>query len=94
LVEAFGGSIKYVYEKVLNGAALNLPHEKAIFGVSHSPHVKTIDQDGVVYAVGDVQAESWGLDRINHCSLPLDGIATKIDGSGVKVCTHVFSFSM
>jgi hypothetical protein len=30
-------------------------------------------------------ALSWGLDRINQCALPLDGIGTKQDATGVRV---------
>ena len=30
-------------------------------------------------------APSWGLDRINQCSLPLDSVVSKQDATGVKV---------
>lgn len=30
-------------------------------------------------------APSWGLDRINQCSLPLDDVVSKQDATGVKV---------
>ena len=39
-----------------------------------------------IATVGDIQcSQSWGLDRINQCSLPLDNFATKQSASGVKV---------
>jgi hypothetical protein len=82
LAKAFGGSVKYVYDTVLNGAALTVPNAAAAAGLAHSPHVKSFEADGMVYAstVG-----SWGLDRIDQCLLPLNSVEKKANGSGVKV---------
>ena len=81
LAKAFGGSVKYVYDTVLNGAALTVPNAAAAAGLAHSPHVQSVEADGMVYA----SAGSWGLDRIDQCPTSRDGIESKANGSGVKV---------
>lgn len=81
LAKAFGGSIKYVYDTVLNGAAMTVPNAAAAKGLMNSPLIKSIEVDGKVYASA---VGSWGLDRVNQC-VGLDGSETKADGSGVKV---------
>jgi hypothetical protein len=81
LAKAFGGSVKYVYDAVLNGAALIVPNAAAAAGLARSPHVESVEADGLVYA----SVGSWGLDRIDQCLLPLNSNESKADGSGVKV---------
>jgi len=81
LAKAFGGSVKYVYDTVLNGAALTVPNAAAAAGLAHSPHVQSFEADGMVYA----SVGSWGLDRIDQCPTSRDGIESKANGSGVKV---------
>jgi hypothetical protein len=65
---------RYVYDRVLNGfaGALNAGQLTAL---RHNPHVTRVEQDAVVRAtdmVTQTPTPSWGLDRINQRSLPLD----------------------
>lgn len=67
-----GAEVHYRYENVFQGFAATLP-EAAVQGLQHNPHVLFIEADQVVTIDGDqVNPPSWGLDRIDQRSLPLN----------------------
>jgi serine protease len=68
LTAEHGGTVRSSYQRVLQGFSGNIPPQ-AIEGIRRNPNVEFVEQDGVVSmtAVG-----SWGLDRIDQRSLPLD----------------------
>ncbi len=73
--------------------------QSAFTALNSRPEVKLVNEDKMMYiaqpqaesifnsaaAVQSVTAKSWGLDRIDQCSLPLNGLATKQSASGVRV---------
>lgn len=75
---AVGGSVRRVYQKVLNGFAIDLP-ERAAENLARNPNVASIEEDQQAFP------SSWGLDRIDQCALPLSDTATKIDANGLRV---------
>lgn len=81
LVAEHGGTIRYAYQNVLQGFAGNIPPQ-AIEGIRNNPNVSLVEPDGVVTA----SVESWGLDRIDQRSLPLDNSFAPLGtGAGVDV---------
>ena len=75
-----GGSVKFVYSTVLNGCAVEVP-TSAVKALAEDPEVELLEEDGAVYATdctpeGDgckVVNPIWSLDRVDQCTLPLDG---------------------
>ena len=75
--------------------------QSAVTALNNRPEVKLVNEDQMMYiaqpeiesmfnSVSAVQssavtAKSWGLDRVDQCSLPLNGLATKQSASGVRV---------
>ena len=73
--------------------------QSAFTALNSRPEVKLVNEDKMMYvaqpqaesifssatAVQSVTAKSWGLDRVDQCSLPLNGLATKQSASGVRV---------
>jgi subtilisin family serine protease len=64
-----GGQIDHVYTSALKGFAVTLP-ETALTGLRHLPGVVAVEEDAPM-TVAEAPA-SWGLDRIDDPSLPLD----------------------
>lgn len=81
LVRANGGKIKYSYS-IVNAIAATLP-AGAIEGLSHNPHVASIELDDTVYATDIELDNSWGVKRIGagtvHTTSPIN------KGAGVKI---------
>jgi len=76
------GSVTHVYKKALNGCSVMLP-AAAAKGLNENPNVALVEADGIAHK-SQVAPGSWGLDRINQL-YGTDGLATKLDATGVKV---------
>ncbi len=83
-----GGTLKFTYTKAIKGMALsNLP-DQAVEGLKHNPHIKMVEQDGVVSVAGAQNLASttiWNLDRIDQKNLPLNSLYNyNYTGAGVN----------
>lgn len=87
LSKKHGGDIGFVYEHALEGYnAVKLDLGKAE-ALADEPQVAWVDQDCAVHATDQPDPPSWGLDRIDQRTLPLDDLyAFDLDGSG----THLY----
>ncbi len=87
-VAAMGGArLVWVYDAVIGGFAAVFPSQSAISAVAANPLVDFVEEDSPTHG-GTLQVSlpSWGLDRIDQRSLPLEGFYSYVrDGSGVTV---------
>lgn len=80
-----GGRLRHVYDTAINGFAVDLP-EGAARALAGDPRVEYLEQDGALTLAAAQGLPSWGLDRINQHSLPLDeNRQISRDGTGVHV---------
>jgi subtilisin family serine protease len=81
-----GGTVTAVYRHALNGFALEIP-EAAARAISRDPRVEYVEQDVVgSVAATQINPPSWGLDRIDQATLPLNSSYTYLQtGAGVNV---------
>ncbi len=70
-VKAAGGQISHTYKHAINGVAVSLP-VNAVKGLASRPEVAAIEVDGVATADASQSGATWGLDRIDQVSLPLN----------------------
>ena len=71
LTAQFGGEVKELYSNALKGFVLEMSEDAAI-ALSRDERVAFVEQDAVVSAAASEPAASWGLDRIDQRSLPLN----------------------
>ncbi|MGB1251330.1 MAG: S8 family serine peptidase [Candidatus Promineifilaceae bacterium] len=96
LVEQSGGQVNREYERIFNGLAITLASDKALAELEANPDVASVRPNKLFYVTESPQENpTWGLDRIDQVSLPLDAQYGYLgDGSGVHVFiidTGIFS---
>jgi len=83
LVQKHGGRVRFTYQTVLHGFAVEMTAEQAQ-ALAQEPSVRYVEQDGRVYASAVQSGATWGIDRVDQANLPLDHNYTyHADGTGV-----------
>ncbi|WP_133500701.1 S8 family peptidase [Cognatilysobacter terrigena] len=84
LASKFGGDVGMVYRNAVQGFVVRAP-EATIARMLKDPRVAFIEEDAVVTADGTQSGATWGIDRIDQRSLPLNGTYVyDYTGSGVR----------
>src|ERR1044072_1805400 len=74
LARARGGKVGFIYETALKGVSVELPNEAAAAARSQNPQVKWVEEIALLHTTSvQPNPPSWGLDRVDQMSLPLDG---------------------
>ncbi|MGK5497596.1 S8 family peptidase [Streptomyces sp. URMC 125] len=89
LVERYGATIERTYHEALNGYAVQLTEAEAK-RLAADPAVAAVAQDQRVSVTAtQTNPPSWGLDRIDQRSLPLDSRYTYPDSAGEGVTAYI-----
>jgi subtilisin family serine protease len=72
LARAGGGEVSHLYQNTFKGFSLRLPAQ-AVAALARNPNVQWVEADQAVSINQSVQDQAtWGLDRLDQRSLPLD----------------------
>jgi hypothetical protein len=99
LARIHAGKVGFVYETALKGFSIELPNEAAAIALSQNPQVKFVEENVLLHTTAvQPNPPSWGLDRIDQMSLPLDnqyvynatgtGVTAYVIDTGIRA-THV-----
>lgn len=78
-------NFRFAFKSVLNGGVIKMNQSNAIAMAKH-PSVAYIEEDALVRTVGLQTSATWGIDRIDQASLPLNSSYNYMTtGTGVNV---------
>ncbi|HEV8421073.1 MAG TPA: S8 family serine peptidase [Actinomycetota bacterium] len=81
---AYRAEVSFVYRSALKGYAASIP-SAAVAAIASDPRVAFVERDGMMRALSSQPNATWGLDRIDQRSLPLDTAFNYTStGTGVK----------
>jgi subtilisin family serine protease len=69
---AHGGTLLYIYESALKGFAIEIPAGLAA-ALAKNPNVVLVEEDQEMSLDATQTGATWGIDRIDQTSLPLNG---------------------
>jgi aqualysin 1 len=80
----FGVDVGFVYRHALKGYSATIP-SAAVGALAADPRVAYVERDRTMRVVASQSPATWGLDRIDQASLPLNNTYTYTNtGAGVK----------
>jgi subtilisin family serine protease len=82
-----GVAVAQTFRHALRGAAISATPAQAA-ALASDPGVLSVEPDSVVHATGTQRDATWGLDRLDQRTLPLDQSYTS-DGDGKRVTAYV-----
>lgn len=95
MATTYGGELLQTYDAALNGFAIKFAEERsanAVSSLTQDERVELVEQDSTVSIADETAVDTnqtgatWGLDRINQRSLPLNGVFSYTKtGAGVRV---------
>ncbi|MGW4400407.1 S8 family peptidase [Amycolatopsis nivea] len=72
LTQRYGGEVRSTYSVALRGFSVRGMTDQQARRLAADPAVRTVYEDGTATIAGSQQNPTWGLDRIDQKSLPLD----------------------
>ena len=80
------GALKHLYKSALKGFSVQNISEAAVAAIASDPRVVRVEADQVMTAIVSQSLATWGLDRVDQRTLPLNNTYTyNNDGSNVTV---------
>jgi serine protease len=86
ITAAHGGQLRYTYERILRGFAIDAD-DAALSRVLADPRVEYVEEDGLVRAAATQINAPWGLDRVDQRKMPLSRTYTY---SGTASNVHAY----
>jgi subtilisin family serine protease len=84
----YGNDPLFTYTATIKGSAMRIP-DQAVEALRRNPRVSRVEQDQLVQVTGlQSGPASWGLDRIDQRSMPLDG-SYSYDNAGEGVSVYI-----
>lgn len=88
LARVGGGTVLSRYSTALTGFSARITAKQAA-ALAKLPYVKLVEQDQIMTAMAAQSGATWGLDRVDQSSLPLNGQYIYRDSAGAGVNVYV-----